>query len=260
MFLDKAFRSIWDDQTRKPGQVVLVQDGSVPSELKSTIDQWQSHLGDFLTLIELPTNVGLGGALSKGLEECRHEMVARMDTDDVAFPERFEVQMSFMEANPKIDVVGSFVEEIDQDGSLMGIRKMPIEHEAIRANLWASPIIHPTVMLRRSRVLAAGNYDPQCRRRQDYELWFRCAEFGLRFHNISRPLLFYRFGADTHKKQPPGLAWEQAMIGFRGASRLGMPVYQRLACFIPFARSLLPRGFQHLLYRVLKPFDPRQKA
>lgn len=213
-----------------------------------------------MTLIELPQNEGLGGALKAGLEACRHELVARMDTDDAAFPERFEIQMSFMGAHPAVDVLGSYVEEIDQEGKSVGSRKMPIEHEAIRANLWASPIIHPTVMLRRSRVLAAGNYDRTRRRRQDYELWFRCAEKGLRFYNLPQPLLYYRFGAGTHNKQPPRLAWEQAMIGYRGATRLKMPVYQRLACFIPFVRSLLPTGLQHVIYRVLKPFDPRQKV
>mgnify|MGYP000878671829 CR=1 FL=1 len=258
--LSKAFTSIWTNQTVKPDQVVLVQDGPLPSELASEIGAWRKTLGDCLAVIEFSENRGLGAALNAGLSACRNELVARMDTDDIAFAERFAIQSDYLSFHPEVDVVGSFVEEMDESGIPLGLRRMPVDHEAIRDHLWASPIVHPTVMMRRSRVLSAGNYDPACRRRQDYELWFRCAENGLRFYNLPQPLLYYRFGAGTHKKQSPRLAWEQAMIGYRGATRLKMPVYQRLACFIPFVRSLLPTGVQHVVYRVLKPFDPRQKV
>lgn len=258
--LNQSLTSVWSTQTLKPDQIVLVQDGPLPEKLLSEIAYWREALGGHLSVIELPENRGLGAALSIGLEACRNELVARMDSDDIAFPERFSIQRRYFLLHPEVDVVGSFVEEIDESGNARGLRKMPVAHEAIRDHLWASPIIHPTVMLRRSRILAAGNYDPSCRRRQDYELWFRCAEKGLRFYNLPQPLLYYRFGAGTHKKQSPELAWEQAMIGYRGSTRLKMPLYQRLACFMPFVRSLLPTRLQHAIYRVLKPLDPRQKA
>lgn len=183
-----------------------------------------------------------------------------MDADDIALPDRFQHQLKEMEHNVDVDILGSFVEEIAWNGDKIGVRKMPIDHETIVSSLWASPLIHPTIMMRRSKILLAGNYDASYRRRQDYELWFRCAENGLRFHNLPVPLLLYRFGLHTHKKQSPRLALEQALIGYRGAGRLRMPWYQRAACFVPFIRSLLPGSIQHMAYRVLKRFDPRQKV
>lgn len=257
--LEEALQSLWNNQSVQPSEVILVVDGPVPQTLEAVLTEWQKDLGSVLALIRFEQNQGLGGALHHGLSIASNELVARMDADDVADSERFASQLGVLQERKDIDVLGTYVEEMSFSGAVLGLRKMPVDHESIVANLWASPIIHPTVMMRRSRVLLAGNYDPAYRRRQDYELWFRCAEKGLRFHNLPRPLLRYRFGAHTHKKQSPKLALEQALIGYRGARKLRMPLYQQGACFIPFIRSLLPNGVQHLVYRLLKPFDPRQK-
>ncbi|KPQ02367.1 glycosyltransferase [Marinobacter sp. HL-58] len=258
--LTEALRSIWDDQSVRPSEIVLVFDGPVPTELERVVDQWKATLGPVLITERFEVNQGLGAALHRGLSLAGNELVARMDADDIASSERFAIQLAMLEEREDIDILGSFVQEISFDGKPLGLRTMPSEHHSIVANLWASPIIHPTVMMRRSRVLSSGNYDPACRRRQDYELWFRCAANGLRFHNLALPLLHYRFGAHTHKKQLPRLALEQALIGYRGAGRLGMPFYQRAACFIPFIRSLLPAQVQHLVYKLLTPMDPRRKS
>lgn len=258
-YLNQALASIWDSQTTKPSQIVIVKDGPLSKELDDEIFRWQQILGDVLTLVEFPVNRGLGAALNAGLEACNYELVARMDSDDIAFPMRFEKQLQFLEANPEVDILGSYVEEMTQDGRAVGVRKVPENHEVLVASLWACPLIHPTIMMRRSKVLLAGNYNRDLRRRQDYELWFRCAEQGLRFHNLPSPLLHYRFGAHTHTKQSSKIAFQQGLIGYRGAKRLDLPFFQRLACFIPFLRSLLPGSVQHSVYRLLKPFDPRQQ-
>jgi glycosyltransferase involved in cell wall biosynthesis len=258
--LENALASIWDFQSVKPSEIVLVKDGPISDELESVIDQWRLKLSSKLKTLSLAENKGLGAALKIGLDSCSFELVARMDTDDIALPDRFEKQLAFLEGHPEVDILGSFVKEMSYSGEILNERKAPLAHEEILSCLWASPMVHPSIMMRRSRVLEAGNYDPRYRRRQDYELWFRCAEKGLRFHNLSEPLLYYRFGRHTHKKQPPRLAWEQGMIGYRGSSRLGLPVFQRLACFIPFFRSLLPGRLQHAVYKLLSPLDPRRRA
>jgi glycosyltransferase involved in cell wall biosynthesis len=257
--LEEALTSIWDSQSVKPGEIVLVKDGPIGCELETVVCDWQLMLGKTLRIVSLSENKGLGTALNFGLDACKFDIVARMDTDDVALPERFKKQLAFLLDYPEVDILGSFVKEMSYLGDVGETRSAPVTHDDIITCLWASPMVHPSIMMRRSRVLEAGNYNPACRRRQDYELWFRCAEKGLQFHNLSEPLLYYRFGQHTHKKQPPKLAWDQAMIGYRGASRLGLPLIQRLACFLPFVRSLLPSGLQHALYRVLSPLDPRRR-
>jgi len=257
-YFDRAMQSIWSEQNHKPDQIVLVMDGEVTVELNKIITIWKDKLGDILVVVALPQNIGLGGALNNGLKYCEHEFVARMDADDVCLPDRFLKQIAFFEKNPLLDIVGSFAVEIDEQGNKGVRRSMPVNHDDIVNSLWACPIIHPSVMFKRDKVIQAGGYNTALRRRQDYELWFRCAAEGLKFHNIPAPLLLYRFTEETHTKQSVKLAFEQAVIGFQGASLLSMPIWKRVACFVPFVRSLLPSRFQHFMYFALRHFDPRK--
>lgn len=213
-----------------------------------------------LLFVKLDANIGLGGALNKGLEYCEGDMIARMDSDDISHPDRFKKQLAYFEKNPDTDVLGSFVTEIDFAGNVGNLRKMPLSNEDVRKSLWACPMIHPTVMIKKESLVKVGGYDSTLRRRQDYELWFRGARFGWKFANIPEPLLLYRFDKSTHKKQPIKLAFEQGVIGFKGATVLNMPFWKRLACFVPFLRSFLPAKLQHKIYWFLKRFDPRQKG
>src|SRR5690554_5001347 len=99
-YFNQAFLSIWDQQTLKPDQIVLVKDGPLTAELDAEIQRWQEKLGKVLSVVELPENVGLGAALNEGLKACKYELVARMDTDDISLPARFEEQVAFMQTHP----------------------------------------------------------------------------------------------------------------------------------------------------------------
>ena len=257
-YFERAMRSISGEQTRKPDQVVLVLDGPVEAELRRVIELVQREIGDSLRLVPLETNQGLGRALDAGLRECNQELVARMDADDIAMPERLERQEQFLNEHSDIDVVGSGAQEIDEAGVEGARRRVPEAHDELLAMLWTNPFIHSSVMFRRERILCAGGYDSNLRRRQDYELWFRAAENGLRFGNIDEPLVKYRFDRNTHKKQPVALAWEQALIGFRGSKRLRLEWWKQIGCFVPFVRALLPGWAQHGLYKALGRIDPRR--
>jgi glycosyltransferase involved in cell wall biosynthesis len=113
LYFNQAISSIWDEQTLKPNQIVLVKDGPLTPELDQAIDEWGKKLGDILTIVALPENIGLGAALNEGLKYCKYDLVARMDTDDISLPERFEKQISFMANNPDIAVSSTWIEEID---------------------------------------------------------------------------------------------------------------------------------------------------
>jgi len=104
LYIDDTLRSIYDEQCLKPAQIVLVLDGLLTAEHHSILDQWKNTLGDKLILVPLPTNQGLAQALNEGLKYCTHDLIARMDTDDVALPGRFRQQVSFMLAHPEIAV------------------------------------------------------------------------------------------------------------------------------------------------------------
>jgi glycosyltransferase involved in cell wall biosynthesis len=258
LYFNQSMESIWEDQTTKPSEIVLVKDGKLTKALDEVVSQWRKIIGEKLKVVSLQRNVGLGAALNEGFKHCSNDLIARMDSDDICLPERFSLQVVHFDKNPEVDILGGYAVEIDSDENLLGLRKMPSRHDEIVSTLWANPIIHPTVMFRKSRVLKVGAYDESLRRRQDYDLWFRCAKFGLRFGNISIPVLLYRFDGGTHKKQTIGLAFEQAKIGFKGASLIQLNWWKRLACFIPFFRSLLPNRLQHWMYNRLRRIDPRK--
>jgi len=256
-FLRASLRSL-ADQDRSPDEVLLVEDGPLPATLSSVINEFRLVMP--LKTVCLRENSGLGAALSEGLGHCSHGLVARMDADDVSLPSRLGRQAREFDLQPELDVLGSFATEFDENSVPGRLRTMPKSHTEILASMWANPIIHSTVMFRKERILGVGGYDPRLRRRQDYELWFRCAEKGLRFANLPEPLLLYRFNEASHRRQPARLAFEQARIGHRGAARQGMPYWKRLACYIPVFRSLFPLRLQHWLYRRLRQFDPRQNV
>ncbi len=254
--LELSLRSL-ANQTRRPDEVVLVEDGPIGAELMATIDQHRATLN--IQSVLLPRNVGLGAALNEGLRVCRGHLVARMDTDDIALPDRFFSQLDVFDGDERVDILGGYAIEIDSSGKRGRLRAVPTTHDAIVRTMWANPIIHPAVMFRRDSILELGGYSPKAMRCEDYELWLRCAAAGLRFSNIPKPLIEYRFTPDTHKRQSNRNMWRQGQIGFFGSRRIGLPLWAQLACFAPFVRGLLPTPLQHGAYRVMQVFDPRAK-
>ncbi|WP_417663653.1 glycosyltransferase [Pseudidiomarina donghaiensis] len=193
-YLEQALCSVWDNQTLKPAQIVLVQDGPLTAELNAAIAEWQDKLGAILTIVPLEQNVGLGAALNIGLQHCEHELVARMDTDDIAMPNRFEKQFTFMQNNPEVVACSGLIEEWSQDYSYkISERHLPLTHQEIaKFAKYRSPISHPAVIFRKSAVLAVGGYPniyPE-----DYPLWGKMLSQGYKFANLPDLLLKMRIG------------------------------------------------------------------
>jgi len=259
-YFELAMSSVWDEQTIRPDEIILVKDGTLTPELDDVITRWEEKLGDRLKVISLVENVGLTKALNKGLKQCSFDLVARMDSDDISLPQRFKKQLKKFSKTPNLTVLGGLAQEVDLAGHKGNVRKMPISHQAIFDNLFVCPFIHPSIMFRKSSIQSIGSYNDSLMRRQDYDLWFRCGKAGFIFENIPEPLLLYRFSEKTHQRQSIKLALQQALIGYKGVRLLHQPFWKACVCFIPFIRSLLPEHMQHFLYKVTKKFDPRQKA
>jgi glycosyltransferase involved in cell wall biosynthesis len=237
-------------QTLAADELVLIEDGPLPLELRQVIDRYSSVLA--IVSVKFAERHGLGYALARGLQECSGALVARMDADDICVVDRFAQQVAYLQENPEIDIVGGYGVETDENGMKGGLRTVPVTHGEIVAELWRCPLIHPTVMFRKDAIISVGSYNHNLKRRQDYELWFRCAERGLVFGNIGRVLLYYRFGRATHSRQSTLLAFRQGLIGFRGSSAVGLALWKRFACFLPFVRSLLPPASQHYVYTAMR--------
>lgn len=191
-YLEACLESLLS-QSLQASEIVLVEDGPLPKNLSESIEKFRNILP--LISVKLEKNIGLACALNEGLRYCSHEIVARMDTDDVCVSERFEKQVAFMLSHPEIDVLGAMVEEFDSSMlHSLGIRRLPLVHtELSRFARMRSPISHPTVMFKKRAVLDVGGYPP-FRKAQDYALWSLMLTKNYRMQNMDEVLLKMRAG------------------------------------------------------------------
>jgi glycosyltransferase involved in cell wall biosynthesis len=192
-FFKLALESIWDCQTVKPFEVVIVRDGPLTSDLDKIIDDFS--LKAPVVIVDLPVNKGLGIALERGVLACGCDLIARMDSDDIARSDRFEQQLAFFKEHPGVDLVGSSIEEFHSEvGDLMSRRVLPEKSKQIELfSRRRNPCNHMSVMFRKEAVLKAGNYQ-ECRGYEDYYLWSRMILNGCKFHNLQENLIYARIG------------------------------------------------------------------
>jgi glycosyltransferase involved in cell wall biosynthesis len=199
-FLEMAFQSVVHDQTRPPDDVVLVQDGPVPPALADAIARLIRASPAPTTLLSLAANVGLGPALDQGMAACSHDIVARMDADDIALPHRFAVQVPMIEEG--VDLLGSSLLEFGvSPDDIVGRRVPPLDPaEIVRYSRFHQPFHHPTVVYRRSVVEAAGGYR-HLALMEDYLLFAKMISQGARVANVAEPLVLYRVGAGAFARR-----------------------------------------------------------
>lgn len=190
------------NQSLMPEEIVIVKDGKLTRELEEVIFDYQGLYNNLFTIVSLNQNVGLGLALNKGLQVCRNELVARMDTDDISLPERCELQVREFEKNPSLCIVGTDIDEfIDNPKNVVSSRVVPKEHNKIlEFSKRRNPFNHPTVMYKKNSVLKMGGYGDY-RRNQDLELFVRMLNNGCKSANIGKSLLLFRANKDNFKRR-----------------------------------------------------------
>jgi hypothetical protein len=250
--LAEAFRSTVDAQTRRPDEVVIVRDGPVPAELAAALAELADTSPVPVKLVELDRNVGLGMALDAGLANCAHDVVARMDADDISLPHRFAVQLPIIEAGA--DIVGSGLLEFGEHGAdVVGSRTPPIRPADIRERArFADPFNHPTVVYRRAKVRAVGGYTDFALM-EDYLLWAKMIVAGARVANVAEPLVQYRVGAGAYARRG---GWRQLRAELalqRRFRRMGFTT--RAQCLRNVAvrggYRLVPERIRRIAYRMV---------
>lgn len=189
-------------QTLKPEQIVIVKDGPLTIELEQILKEYEKNFKSIFTILSLKENLGLGKALDKGLEVCRNELVARMDTDDISLPDRCEKQVMEFIKNPKLCLVGSNIDEFyDNPKNVVSSRVVPSEHKDItKFILRRSPFNHPSVMFKKSEVIRVGGYG-EFRRKQDLDLFSRMINGNCISMNIDESLVLFRSNKDSFKRR-----------------------------------------------------------
>ena len=220
-FLDRSLQSVWYDQTRKPEQIVLVEDGPLTKELYAVIGKWKERVGEVLTLCVNKENLGLTKSLNKGLEAATGDLIARSDSDDISAPHRFEIQERFFLEHPDVDIIGGSMQEFDDENECLNVRHYPLTHEeACRYIVKACPLAHPSVMMRR-RIFEGGlRYDERYRMSQDIKLWFDAILAGYRLSNVPDICLYFRQQGDVFRRRSRVKAWNEFKIYMNGIYRM----------------------------------------
>ena len=198
--LRQAMESI-ENQTVKPDDFVLMCDGPLTSELDEVIQEKVLKLGSVLNVIRLKENVGLGAALNTGIRKCKHELVARMDSDDISLPDRCERQLDIFKKYPEVSVCSGTIEEfVGNVHNITGKRIVPEKNkDIVQFAKKRCPYNHPCVMYKKSAVIDSGSYRQELL--EDYYLWIRMILHGYQGYNIQETLLYMRAPSDMYKRR-----------------------------------------------------------
>lgn len=201
-YIRVALNSMLVEQTVKPDEIVLVQDGPVSYETSRLLLDYKDKYGELFNVINLPENKGLGNALKLGVENAKYDVIARMDSDDICAPERFEKQLAYLDTHPECDIVGGQITEfIDTPDNIVGKREVPCSNEEIYQYMRSRCALnHPTVMFKKESLLKAGNYKDWFWN-EDYYMWVRMMEQGCVFANLPDVLVNMKSGLEQYGRR-----------------------------------------------------------
>lgn len=249
-YLQRSMESIFY-QTVPTDDFVLVCDGQLTLELNRVIAKMQEKHSDVLHVIHLEQNMGLGKALNYGLKQCKNELVARMDSDDISRPERCEKQLKIFENNPELAIVSATVEEFaDMPEQVTSRRILPeMQKDIIEFAKKRSPFNHPCAMYKKSAVESVGGYQ-DFYLLEDYYLWIRMLWGGCKGYNLQEPLLWMRAGNEMYKRRA-GLSYaksQRMLFGYMREKGFITWCQYAEACIVRSIFSLLPNWLRKWLF------------
>lgn len=188
-YLQAAIDSILN-QTFTQFEFLILDDGSTDGSvriLQQAADQ------DRRIQVKIRQNRGIAASLNELLALAQGEFLARMDADDMALPDRFALQVEFLQHHPQVVCVGGAIDWIDAKGQRLGHCPMPLEDQELQALMLKgiSLLHHPATMMRRSALLQVEGYDETMIASSDLDLWLRLGEIG-RLANLPDTVLQYR--------------------------------------------------------------------
>ena len=198
-------------QTLVPDEIVLIADGPVPQSLIDVVEKTKARFAALHAYYQ-DKNRGLGGALRIAVEKAQYDYLARMDSDDISLPDRFEKQMKYFEEDHELAVVGGMITEfVDSPEHVVSKRILPLDDRGIKRFMQSRcGVNHVTVVMKKSELLRAGNYQ-QDFKQEDYYLWARMIEAGCKFRNIPDIVVNVRSGRDQFARRG-GMAYYKDVL------------------------------------------------
>lgn len=189
-------------QSLPTNDFVLVCDGLLTPELDSVIAEKQHQMGDTLKVVRLEKNMGLGNALNEGIRHCSNELIARMDSDDIAYPDRCEKQIAIFNKYPSVSICSGTIVEFTETPEIADCERTVPERndEIVEFSKKRCPFNHVCVMYKKLAVEAVGLYRESCPI-EDYWLWYWLLMAGYEGYNIQEPLVHVRAGVNMYRRR-----------------------------------------------------------
>lgn len=244
-------------QTLAPEQFVIVWDGPVDKSIKAIAAAYDTENPGLFTFVQLKKNMGLAYALNAGINACRNDLVARMDSDDYSLPDRCEAQVKIFCEDSKLKLLGGSTQHFRNtpENLTEAYGRHPVNEKAIKECIRKnSAFSHPTVMFRKKAVIESGYYDEKLRRSQDHDLFSRMIYLGYKCINIDKVLVLFRADEDCmlRNKNPESCKARvviQKRLYKRGQCSFLDYVYIR---FMVFIMQIMPSFLYVKIYAFLK--------
>lgn len=224
-YIIECFDSLLN-QTCLANEWIVVEDGPLTKEVYDVLDSYQEKNPGLIKRVPLKENRGLGLALREGILHCSNELIARMDTDDIARKDRFEKQLEEFSRDSKLDICGSHI--IEFEGTIENVlskRKVPLTNEAImKYQRRRSAYNHMTVMYKKSSVLKAGNYE-HAPLMEDDMLWTRMILSDSKGKNIDDYLVYARTGREMFERRGGYSYFKKYKASRKKVYQLGLATY-----------------------------------
>lgn len=252
-YLDDALASVLK-QTVKPDEIVIMYDGPITTELRNVVENYISKNPGLIKVIENPENKGLGLALADGVPQCKYELIARMDTDDICREDRFEKQLQEFAKDPTIDICGSHILEFEGNKDIIvAQRRVPLVDKDIREyQKRRDGFNHVSVMFKKKSVLAAGNYQ-SCLLMEDTLLWANMFMNGAKGMNIDDFLVYVRIGKDMYERRGGLDYYKKYKAGRKKVYETGYIswVDYKITLLIQFIVAVIPNRVRGFVFKKL---------
>lgn len=226
---------------------LLVLDDSTDEATRQVIDSYADHKK--ISVVRERGRMGFVYALNKGLELAEGKYIARMDGDDISFPERLEIEVAYLEKNSDVAVVGGQVNIINGNGDIVSKRRYPVGWRKILIFMaFRSPLAHPAVMFRKKLVNEGLKYNTCLGKAEDIDFWLKIVNAGYKIGNVPETLLNYRVDGPITEKRG-SLQWENNLKVRKENFSFRHLVVSVVSVLIAWIYTIVPDCIKNWYYR-----------
>lgn len=241
------------NQTLLPNEILIIEDGVLGKDLELIVEKVEKQYSDIVRVIRLERNIGIGKVRALGVEECKYEWLAFMDSDDISVKDRFEKQITYIKQHPDIDMLGGQVTEFDTTpDNIISKRIMPLEHNEIyEFAKFRNPMNNVSIMFKKSLALKIGNYKIDYGF-EDYEFIVRYLFNGYKVENIPDILVNVRSGQwMMNRRQGLEYFFKYEYVCMKAFWDMGFINYWEFLrnVLLKFPLRVIPNWMRNLIYK-----------